>query len=58
MVEAPKKESIWDTWRPRVYTESTVAGAVALPVSWAEQAFGIIQWRCVEKCKCVCWFYC
>jgi len=33
MVEAPKKESIWDTWRPRVYTESTVAGAVALPVS-------------------------
>ena len=32
-VEAPKKESIWDTWRPRVYTESTVAGAVALPVS-------------------------
>ena len=24
-VEAPKKESIWDTWRPRVYTESTVA---------------------------------
>ena len=32
-VEAPKKESIWDTWRPRVYTEATVAGAVALPVN-------------------------
>ena len=32
-VETPKKESIWDTWRPRVYTESSVAGAVALPVS-------------------------
>ena len=32
MVETPKK-SIWDTWRPRVYTESSVAGAVALPVN-------------------------
>jgi hypothetical protein len=32
-VETPKKESIWDTWRPRVYTESSVAGAVALPVN-------------------------
>ena len=32
-VETLKKESIWDTWRPRVYTESSVAGAVALPVN-------------------------
>ena len=32
-VETLKKESIWDTWRPKVYTESSVAGAVALPVN-------------------------